>query len=162
MPVHKQTASATLAQKAIAYGFEGIQVDGNDVFAVYEAAKYALEKARTGNGPTLIEMDTYRMSDHTTADDASRYRSKSEVEEWKKKDPIIRMQKFLLSRGLWSSAYEKNLLEKINKQVADAVAKAESAEPPESKDMFDYTYENLPESLKEQKEWSGGENNENK
>ncbi len=162
IPVSKQTASQTIAQKAIAYGFEGIQVDGNDVFAVYEATKYALEKARSDGGPTFIEMDTYRISDHTTADDASRYRPKSEVEDWKKKDPILRMQKFMLSKGLWSTAYEKNLLEKVNKQVSDAVVKAEATSPPQLNDMFDYTYENLPESLKEQKEWANGENNENK
>ncbi len=153
MHVSRQTASKTIAQKAIAYGFEGIQVDGNDVFAVYEITRYALEKARAGGGPTFIEMDTYRMSDHTTADDASRYRSASELEAWKKKDPIIRMQKFMLSKGLWSAAYEKQLLEKTNKKVSDAVAKAESVEQPSVNDMFDYTYEQIPESLKEQKEW---------
>ncbi|MBI4162731.1 MAG: pyruvate dehydrogenase (acetyl-transferring) E1 component subunit alpha [Candidatus Aenigmarchaeota archaeon] len=160
MPVSKQTASQTIAQKAIAYGLEGVQVDGNDVFAVYEAAKYALEKARSGSGPTFIEMDTYRMSDHTTSDDASKYRPKTELENWKKRDPITRMQKFMLSKGLWSAVYEKQLLERLNKKVADAVAKAEIAGQPLVADMFDYTYAELPESLKEQKEWI--DNNENK
>ncbi|WDT81939.1 MAG: thiamine pyrophosphate-dependent dehydrogenase E1 component subunit alpha [Candidatus Manganitrophus sp.] len=85
VPLSRQTAAATLAQKAIAYGFEGIQVDGNDVFAVYTAVKNALEKARRGEGPTLIECYTYRLSDHTTADDASRYRKVEEVATWRKR-----------------------------------------------------------------------------
>ena len=81
MPRAKQTASRTLAQKALAYGFEGVLVDGNDILAMYAATKKALEKVRAGKGPTLIEAYTYRMSDHTTSDDASKYRSKDEVEE---------------------------------------------------------------------------------
>ncbi|OGW54499.1 MAG: pyruvate dehydrogenase (acetyl-transferring) E1 component subunit alpha, partial [Nitrospirae bacterium RBG_13_43_8] len=86
MPREKQTASKTIAQKAFSYGFEGLQVDGNDIFAVYKATEYALHKARQGNGPTLIECITYRIYDHTTADDASRYRPKQEVDAWKARD----------------------------------------------------------------------------
>src|SRR3989344_2657393 len=138
VPVRKQTASQTIAQKAISYGVEGLQVDGNDIFAMYEAAKYALEKARAGNGPTFIEMDTYRMSDHTTADDATKYRPQSEVNEWKSKDPILRLQMFMESKKLWSVLYEKELAERVEKQVNDAVQKAESAEPQKTTDIFDY------------------------
>src|SRR3990172_4961654 len=93
VPLKQQTAAETLAQKAIAYGFEGIQVDGNDVFSVYKATQEALDHARSGGGPTLIECLTYRMGDHTTADDAARYRNPEEVAEWKKKDPIERLKK---------------------------------------------------------------------
>src|SRR5438445_3090401 len=92
VPRSRQSASQTLAQKAVAYGFDGIFVDGNDVFAVYQVAKQALEKARSGGGPTLIECYTYRMSDHTTADDASRYRDPKEVVEWQEKVPIDRLR----------------------------------------------------------------------
>lgn len=106
VPLRKQTLAKTLAQKAIAYGFEGIQVDGNDIFAVYLATKEALERARAGNGPTLIECVTYRIGDHTTADDASRYRSQDEVEQWRKKDPIDRLRNYMtqaraVGRALW-------------------------------------------------------------
>jgi len=92
VPIRRQTASPTLAQKAIAYGIEGIRVDGNDVLAVHQAAKDAVEKARSGGGPTLIECLTYRIGDHTTADDASRYRTEEELKAWISKDPIERLR----------------------------------------------------------------------
>ncbi len=139
----KQTASKTLAQKAFAYGFEGIQVDGNDVFAVYKATKEALDKARDGNGPTFIECFTYRMGDHTTADDATRYRSKEEVEAWKAKDPILRLKLFMERNGLWTEQYQKEVEEKAKAAVAEAIMKAESIEHPKPDDMFRYTYEKL-------------------
>ena len=91
VPLKRQTAARTLAQKAIAYGFPGIQVDGNDVFAVYKATAEALARARAGDGPTFIEAVTYRLGDHTTADDASRYRTQ-EVEVWQGKNPIDRLE----------------------------------------------------------------------
>src|SRR3972149_2256409 len=109
VPREKQTASKTLAQKAFAYGFEGIQVDGNDIFAVYKTTKNALEKAKQGNGPTLIECFTYRMSDHTTADDASRYRSKDDVERWKDKDPLLRLKLYMEKKGIWKEQYEDDV-----------------------------------------------------
>ncbi|NOX59098.1 MAG: thiamine pyrophosphate-dependent dehydrogenase E1 component subunit alpha, partial [Planctomycetes bacterium] len=94
-PRRKQTKSRTIAQKAIAYGFEGVQVDGNDVLAVYSATSKAVAKARAGGGPTLIECVTYRLSMHTTADDPTRYRDDKEVKEWEKRDPLIRFTKYL-------------------------------------------------------------------
>ncbi|HHT9152647.1 MAG TPA: thiamine pyrophosphate-dependent enzyme, partial [Candidatus Hypogeohydataceae bacterium YC40] len=99
LPREKQTASETIAQKAIGYGIKGIQVDGNDVFAVYKAAKEALNRARAGKGPTFIECVTYRLGDHTTADDSSRYRSREEVEQWRKKDPIERLRRYMEKGG---------------------------------------------------------------
>jgi pyruvate dehydrogenase E1 component alpha subunit len=107
VPLKGQTASASLAQKAIAYGFEGLQVDGNDVFAVYRASREALTKARSGGGPTFIECLTYRMADHTSADDASRYRSREEVASWRARDPILRLRLYMASRGLWSEGYDR-------------------------------------------------------
>src|SRR3989344_8083214 len=117
VPVEEQTASKTLAQKAIAYGFEGIKVDGNDVFAVYKASDYALKKARAGKGPTLIECFTYRMSDHTTADDAKKYRGEKEVEEWKKKDPISRSEKYLKAKKIINDKYIADVIKKAEKII---------------------------------------------
>jgi pyruvate dehydrogenase E1 component alpha subunit len=141
VPRERQTASKTLAQKAFAYGFEGIQVDGNDVFAVYKATKEALDKARNGGGPTFIECLTYRIGDHTTADDASRYRSKEEVEAWKARDPILRLRLFMEKKGLWNEQYQREVEEKAKDMVDGAVKMAESIEPPSAMDMFRYTYE---------------------
>ena len=152
VPREKQTAAETLAQKAIAYGFEGIQVDGNDVFAVYRATKEALQKARNGKGPTLIECVTYRMADHTTADDASKYRSKAEVEKWKKKDPIDRLRKYMEKNKMWNKKEEEKLIEGLKKKVEDIVKKAESYSKVNPEDIFKYMYKEMPWNLKEQME----------
>ncbi len=100
-PLKIQTKSRTIAQKAIAYGIFGIQVDGNDALAVYQAVREAADRARAGEGPTLIEAVTYRMLMHTTADDPTRYRSDDEVAAWEAKDPLIRFKKFLTDKGIW-------------------------------------------------------------
>jgi pyruvate dehydrogenase E1 component alpha subunit len=126
VPLSKQTASETIAQKAIAYGFPGIRVDGNDVFAVLKVAREAVERARGGGGPTLIECETYRMSDHTTADDAKRYRPEKDLELWKAKDPIERLKKYMASKGIWSEGYEKEVVDKVAKQIEDNVREAEA------------------------------------
>jgi len=150
VPRSRQTAARTIAQKAVAYGFEGIQVDGNDIFAVYKATKEALEKARSGGGPTLIECYTYRMSDHTTADDASRYRTKEEVEVWKARDPILRLKLFMEKKGLWTEGYENEVTEEAKKRVDEAVRKAEAVEHPNPADMFTYTYKTpTPRQMKQ-------------
>lgn len=150
LPREKQTATATIAQKAIAYGFQGIQVDGNDIFAVYKATKDASEKARLGEGPTLIECFTYRMSDHTTADDASRYRTKEEVEKWKAKDPLLRLKRYMEQRGLWTEQYQNEIDSKAKMTVDAAEKKVEAVERPDPHDMFTYTYGSVP--LRQQKE----------
>jgi len=139
VPVKGQTAAASLAQKAIAYGFEGVQVDGNDVFAVYSATRKALEKARTGAGPTFIECLTYRVADHTTADDAGRYRSNEEVESWRAKDPILRLERFMASHGLWSEAYGKDARASASATIDRAVHDMERLPPPAVADMFEHT-----------------------
>ncbi|NWF52424.1 MAG: pyruvate dehydrogenase (acetyl-transferring) E1 component subunit alpha [Nitrospirae bacterium] len=154
LPREKQTAAKTLAQKAYAYGIEGLQVDGNDVFAVYKTTEYALNKAREGGGPTLIETVTYRISDHTTADDATRYRSKEEVEIWKAKDPIQRLKLFMEKRGLWSERYHKYVEDKSMSTIDEAVKTAESKELPTPPEMFSYIYEKLtPRQKKELKDF---------
>lgn len=138
VPRARQTASETIAEKAAAYGFEGVLVDGNDVFAMYKATHDALKKARDGKGPTLIEAYTYRLESHTTADDWKRYRSEKEVEEWRKKDPVVRLRKYMESKKIWGEKEEKELQEKARTQVGDAVKRFESVPPPEGKDIFRY------------------------
>jgi len=152
VPRDKQTASKTLAQKAYAYGFEGVQVDGNDIFAVYKATAEALKKARDGGGPTFIECFTYRMSDHTTADDAARYRTKEEVEAWRPKDPLLRLKLFMEKNRLWTEKYQKDVEEEAKTAVSGAVKLAESIAPPGPQDMFAYTYETLTLRQKHQAE----------
>ena len=153
VPRSKQSASETLAQKAIAYGFEGVQVDGNDVFAVYAAVLDAAKKAKEGQGPTLIECFTYRMSDHTTADDAKKYRDPREVAEWEKKDPIKRLQLYMRSKKLWDEKYEKELQARLRKEVDEAVRAYESTPPAPIEDIFRYTYAEMPDALKAQLEY---------
>jgi pyruvate dehydrogenase E1 component alpha subunit len=150
VPREKQTAAKTIAQKAFAYGFGGIQVDGNDVFAVYKATKEALDKARRGEGPTLIECDTYRMSDHTTADDASRYRKKEDVEAWKAKDPILRLRLFMEKTGLWTGEYEKSVQATAANMADEAEKKAEAVEHASPSDMLTYTFNTLTPRQKKQ------------
>jgi len=154
VPREKQTASKTIAQKAYAYGFEGLQVDGNDIFAVYKAVKSALDKARNGGGPTFIECDTYRMSDHTTADDAGRYRSKEEVEAWQLKDPIIRVRLYMEKKGIWTEGYQKEVEDKAHAAVDEAVRKEEAAGPPDPKDIFTFTFKKpTPRMLKQMRDF---------
>ena len=141
VPRSRQTAAATLAQKAFAYGFEGVQVDGNDVFAVYSATRKALERARSGGGPTFIECFTYRISHHTTADDADRYRNSEEVAEWKKRDPLERLRRYLEKRGYWSTDYQRELEKRTRETIDQAVREAESAAPPERSDIFRSVFE---------------------
>jgi pyruvate dehydrogenase E1 component alpha subunit len=152
VPVHRQTAAETLAQKAIAYGFTGIQVDGNDVFAVYKATRESLDQARAGGGPTLIECVTYRIGDHTTADDASRYRSAEEVEQWKRKDPIDRLKKYMEKKGLWDEGYGRKVLRDAREQVEEAVKEEETLPASDPRDIFRYTFDELTEELREQME----------
>lgn len=151
VPRQLQTASHTLAQKAFAYGFEGIQVDGNDLLACYKVCKEAVEKARTQKIPTLIEAVTYRIGDHTTSDDAARYRDEKEHEEWKKKDPLLRLQKYLATKNLWSQKIEDELIQKFEPEIIKIAEEAEqTATNPQ--DIFDYTYAEIPQRLQNQKE----------
>ncbi|MAZ39616.1 MAG: pyruvate dehydrogenase (acetyl-transferring) E1 component subunit alpha [Legionellales bacterium] len=146
-----QTHSHTIAQKAIAGGFEGIQVDGNDVIAVKEVMTYALEKARHGDGPTLIEAMTYRLCDHTTADDASRYRNQAEVEQAWQKEPIKRLRTYLEQQGWWDNDSEAELQVKAAEQVNDAVQAYLNKPKAEIDSIFDYMYEQITPELMLQK-----------
>jgi pyruvate dehydrogenase E1 component alpha subunit len=150
MPRKKQTASHTLAQKAEAYGFEGILVDGNDILAMYVTTRKALEKARSGGGPTLIEAYTYRISNHTTSDDASKYRSEEETKEWEEKDPIIRFRSYLQNLDLWNQNLEKTLTDEIEGLIEKAVQKAENTPLISPEELFNFTYATIPPGLSEQ------------
>lgn len=140
VPVARQTSAATLAQKAVAYGFEGVQVDGNDVFAVYRATRDALDKARSGGGPTFIECLTYRMADHTTADDAARYRPPEEVAAWRGKDPILRLERYMAKKGWWDDGYGREVADGAAAAIDEAVQAAEGVPPPEPGEMFGSTF----------------------
>ncbi len=154
VPREKQTASKTLAQKAFAYGMPGVQVDGNDVFACHLAAKRAVERARNGEGPTLVECVTYRLSMHTTADDPTRYRDDEEVEAWEARDPLPRFQQHLLRTEVVS----EEDVEEIEKRATEAVASAWESAKKTMKDyashperMFDHHYAEMPGYLERQR-----------
>jgi pyruvate dehydrogenase E1 component alpha subunit len=149
-PVRRQTAAKTIAQKALAFGFEGIQVDGNDALAMYAVTKEALEKARAGGGPTLIEAFTYRMGNHTTSDDATRYRSEDEVGEWAKRDPLERFKLYLKAKNLWDDSFESRVQKAADELINKAVAEAEDTPPPRPEDLFIHTYKEMPPKLVEQ------------
>jgi pyruvate dehydrogenase E1 component alpha subunit len=151
LPVAQQTAAETLAQKAIAAGIDGEQVDGNDVIAVREAVARAVAKARSGGGPHLIEALTYRLSDHTTADDARRYRSDTEVSPHWGEDPITRLRNHLVGRGMWAKGDEEGLLAEVSAAV-DKAAETYLAIPPQGPEtIFNFTHETLPKDLLEQR-----------
>jgi 2-oxoisovalerate dehydrogenase E1 component alpha subunit len=151
VPRRAQSAAQTLAQKAIAGGFEGVQVDGNDVIAVHHAMDQALAKARGGGGPTLIEALTYRLGDHTTADDATRYRSPDELAEAWKLEPLSRLRAYLTASGAWDKAKEDALLKECNEQV-QAAAQAYLDTPHVGAEcMFDHLYAQLPAALERQR-----------
>ncbi|MDP3918665.1 MAG: pyruvate dehydrogenase (acetyl-transferring) E1 component subunit alpha [Nanoarchaeota archaeon] len=139
VPVERQTHAQSIAQKAIAYGIYGIQVDGNDVFAVYRATEEAIKRAEQGM-PTLIEADTYRMSDHTTSDDAKKYRDDKEVKRWAKRDPILRLRLYMEKKKIWNKSEEKKLLEKVQQEVDTAVKKYENMKPADPQDIFKYLF----------------------
>jgi pyruvate dehydrogenase E1 component alpha subunit len=150
LPTSEQTASETIAEKAIAYGLPGIRVDGNDVFAVYAATREAARRARMGEGPTLIEAVTYRMGPHTTADDPARYRSDEEREEWLRRDPIERLRLYLSERGRWDGAWQARIEAQANTEIERAISLAEGLPSPTASEMFGAMFEEMPKHLAEQ------------
>jgi pyruvate dehydrogenase E1 component alpha subunit len=148
VPLKKQTHSRTIAQKALAYGLPGIQVDGNDVLAVYAATREAVERARTGDGPTLIECVTYRLGVHTTADDPTKYRSDLEVTMWEQKDPLTRFRAYLEKRNL----LEEGLEQQVDDEIAEAVRRFEATPPADPLVMFDHAYAELPPDVQAQRD----------
>lgn len=153
VPRSRQTASATIAQKAIAYGFDGIQVDGNDLFAVIVATKEAVNKARSGGGPTLIEGVTFRFGPHTTADDPTKYRTEKEIDPWKPLDPLVRLRFYLKGKGLWSEEFEQRVTEEAQKEIDQAVKDAEAVSPPTPDEIFTSVFAVMTPQLKEQWEY---------
>lgn len=151
VPLSKQTASDTIAQKAVAAGFSGIQIDGNDILVCRKIIGEAIEKARCGEGPTLIEALTYRLCDHTTADDATRYQPADEVEHAKLKEPISRFKHFLEQQKIWDKTQEDQLIKESSEAVQQAVDDYLSREKQPVTSIFDYHYAELPPYLIEQR-----------
>jgi TPP-dependent pyruvate/acetoin dehydrogenase alpha subunit len=149
LPRHKQTASQTIAQKAIAYGLDALQIDGNDVLSVIVAAREAVEKARTGGGPALIEAITYRLAMHTTADDPRKYRSEEEVAEWEARDPLPRFRDYLRSRKLLDEQAESMIEKEIRDEIDQAVERYEKHHD-DPYDLFKYMYEEMTPELERQ------------
>jgi pyruvate dehydrogenase E1 component alpha subunit len=143
VPLKKQTNSRTIAQKAIAYGFPGIQVDGNDVLAVYAASREAVDRAQAGEGPTLIECVTYRLGVHTTADDPTKYRTDEEVKAWEQKDPLTRFRAYLEKKSL----LEPGLEEQVDEEIARGVERFEAMPPADPLGMFEHAYAEPPAHL---------------
>lgn len=151
VPLTAQTAAETLAQKAITAGIPGEQVDGNDVIAVRDAAERAMAKARRGEGSSLIEAVTYRLSDHTTADDARRYRADAEVTAHWKDEPIARLRAHLVARGAWSKEAEIELLAACRAEIDASVEAYLATKPPAAADVFDWLHAELPNALADQR-----------
>ncbi len=149
---NRQTASMTIAQKAVAYGLEGILVDGTDVIASYEATKYAVEKARRGGGPTLIEYSTYRLGPHTTAELVSnKLKAQDEISEWEKRSPILRLENYMRSRGILDDAYRESVAASAKRAMDEAVQAFRSVAPQKPESMFDYMYSTPTARLLEEK-----------
>ena len=150
LPTSEQTASETIAEKAIAYGMPGIRVDGNDIFAVYAATREAVDRARRGDGPTLIEAVTYRIGPHTTADDPGRYRSDDEVVDWERRDPVERLRIYLSERGRWDEEWQARIEQQAADEIERAIALAESLTAPSAEEMFEAMFAEMPSHLAEQ------------
>jgi len=157
VPRERQTASETLAQKAHAYGFDGVQVDGMDPLAVYRATREAVEKARDPGPdelrPTLIEAVLYRLGAHSTADDPSKYREEAEVEEWKRLDPLPRFERYLRETGRIDDEDHDALEASVEERIEEAVQAAESVDDADPRQMFDHVYDDVPDHLREQAEY---------
>lgn len=146
-----QTRSESIAQKAIAYGMPGVQVDGNDLFAVYEAVGEAAARARAGEGPTLIEAVTYRLGPHTTADDVARYRSEAEAEQWRRRDPLERLRIYLSEREAWDEDWQAAIEAEATVEIERAVELAESMPPLGPGEILDAMFETPPPHLEAQR-----------
>jgi len=152
VPSSRQTASESFAIKAKAYGFPGVKVDGNDVEAVHAAAAEAVERARGGGGPTLIEAETYRIGAHSSSDDPTRYRDSREVEEWKARDPLDRVRRKLLASNQWNERRDQELRDNLLADVNAAIAEAEKLPPPAPETLFEDIYADEPWNIAEQRQ----------
>jgi pyruvate dehydrogenase E1 component alpha subunit/2-oxoisovalerate dehydrogenase E1 component alpha subunit len=150
VPLSRQTASESIAIKAQAYGFPGVRVDGNDLLAVIEVTREAVERARAGGGPTLIEAVTFRMAGHSSSDDPTRYRDAAQVAEWERRDPLARLRTWLTARGLLADGEEERWKEAMNAEIGAAIQEAEALPPPAIETMFADVYKDVPHHLAEQ------------
>lgn len=151
LPQSKQTRSKTIAQKALAYGLPGIQVDGNDPLAMYRATREALTRAREGEGPTFIEAVTYRLMMHTTSDDPKRYRDEAEVDSWRKRDPLPRFRKYLEQKHGWDDKADAAMIEEIRAEIDAAVRRHESRPAPPPDAPFDHVFGTRHPLIEEQR-----------
>ena len=150
-PRELQTAAPTIAQKAIAYGFPGVQVDGNDLFAVVDVMREAVERARRGDGPTLIEGLTYRLGMHTTADDGARCEPPGMRDTWRPKDPLLRLQKYLERRGKWSEAIGADMEQDVTAALDAAWAEAQAIRPSTVAESLRHVFAEIPARLEAQR-----------
>jgi TPP-dependent pyruvate/acetoin dehydrogenase alpha subunit len=150
VPFSRQTASDGVAVKGEAYGIPGIRIDGNDALEVYEATREAVERARKGEGPTLIEAVTYRLGAHSSSDDASRYRDDEEVATWEARDPIPRLRRHLAERGLWDEEKERKLLASLGEELASAIEAVEKDPAPSLESLVEDVYAVTPEHIEHQ------------
>ncbi len=150
VPLSKQSASETLAQKGKAYGMPYVRVDGNDILAVYIVTREAAERARNGDGPTFIEAVTYRRLGHSSSDDPTKYRDEAEVKVWEKRDPVDRFRTYLQKQGLWDDEKETAFKEDIAQRVNDAITAAEANGPPEDETLITDVYAQVTDQQKEQ------------
>ena len=153
VPRERQTAAKTFADKAVGYGMPGVRVDGNDVLAVIQVATEAIERARAGEGPTMIEALTYRVQGHSSSDDPSVYRDPNEPAIWELKDPLKRLRGYLKGRDIWSESAEKDISDKHHQAITDALKASESLGTPAVESMFDDVYEEPPWNLSEQRSY---------
>ena len=153
VPVERQTASESIAIKANAYGFPGVRVDGNDLLAVYKASREAVDRARSGQGPTLIEAVTYRQGAHSSSDDPRAYRGEEEVQQYTLQDPIQRYRRYLEEKKLWDSKKEELVQEQVKEEILSAVAEAEKFGPPPIESLFEDVYAEMPLHLQEQRDY---------
>lgn len=151
VPRHKQSAAQTLAARGLGFGVPSVLVDGNDILAVYDVMQQAIERARAGQGPTLVETLTYRIGAHTTADDPTRYRDAEEVAGWRSKDPITRFRQFLMRRDLLTETQDQQLIEALEEEINEAVRVAEAMPPMAPDSFFDYTSASLSARQEEQR-----------
>jgi pyruvate dehydrogenase E1 component alpha subunit len=142
-PRSRQSAARTFAERAPGYGFDGVVVDGNDLLAVYAATTAAVQRARAGLGPTLIESQTYRLGAHNTADDPTRYVPPDVLNSWSERDPILRVQRYLAARGHWNDSVASEVQNDVSRAIAQALAAARAVPPPMPEDLFDHTYAEL-------------------
>jgi pyruvate dehydrogenase E1 component subunit alpha len=152
VPRSRQTRARTLAQKALAYGFPGIQVDGNDLLACYVATREAVERARQGGGPTLVEAVTYRLSMHTTSDDPTKYRSEDEVKAWEAKEPLPRFRRYVEQKGVIDAAAHAALEAEVDAQIRESIERAEARMTPDLLEVFEHVYAERPPELEAQRQ----------